>query len=176
MIELRLDRRLRGRLDASDVVQDAFLEAVDRLDKYLSDRSMPFFIWLRFLTGQKLTELHRRHLGVQARAVNREVSLYQAPMPEASSAALAAQLLGRWSSPSAKVVKAELQLQLEGALNAMTLVDREVLVLRHFEQLSNVETAYVLGISENAASNRYVRALKRLKEMLDQIPGFFDDL
>jgi RNA polymerase sigma-70 factor, ECF subfamily len=166
MIKLRLDRRLQGRIDPSDVIQESYLEVSRRLAEYLRDPSMPFFLWLRLLTGQKLALMHRQHLGVQARDAGREVSLYRGALPEATSAALAAQLIGRHTSPSQAAAKAELKIRLQDALNSMEELDREVLALRHFEQLTNVETARALGISETAACNRYVRALDRLKKIL----------
>jgi len=166
MVELRLDRRLQGRIDPSDVIQDAFIEASARLPDYLANPSMPFFVWLRFLVAQKLMILHRHHLATQARDARREVSLYQGSLPEASSAALARQLLGRLTSPSQAALRAERKLRLEAALNLMAAIDREVLLLRHFEELGNLETASVLGITPTAANNRYVRALKRLKDIL----------
>jgi RNA polymerase sigma-70 factor (ECF subfamily) len=150
------------------VVQEAFVEATVRFEKYVRDAKLPFFLWLRFLTMQKLCQLHRRHLGVKARDVSREFSLYNGPTPEASSAALAAQLVGKLTTPSQAAVRAETRLQLEQALNSMDLIDREVLALRHFEQLSNAEVARVLQISESAASNRYVRAAKRLRSLLER--------
>ena len=128
---------------------------------------MPFFVWLRFITVQKLCELHRHHLGTKARDVSREVSLFGSPLPHATSAVLAAQLLGRHTTPTQAVARAEIQHQLESALNQMDEIDREMVALRHFEQLTNVETARVLEINESAASNRYVRAIKRLKQILD---------
>ncbi len=167
-VRLRMDSRLRGRIDAHDVVQEAFLEATVRFEKYVCESKMPFFLWLRFLTMQKLCELHRRHLGVKARDVSREFSMYHGPTPEASSAALAARLAGKLTTPSQAAVRAETRLQLEEALNSMDVVDREVLALRHFEQLSNAEAAQVLQISESAASNRYVRAVKRLRSLLER--------
>ena len=171
MVRLRLDPRLHGRIDPSDVLQEALLEAALRLDEYRRNPALPMFLWLRFLTGQKLLQLHRRHLGVQARDAAREISLHRGPLPEATSAALAAQLVGRHSSPSKAAMRAEVKLKLEQALNQMDPIDREVLVLRHFEQLSNAETAQSLGIEESAASKRYVRALKRLKGHLGSFPG-----
>ena len=171
MIALRLDRRLQGRVDASDVIQEAFLEASLRLPDYLREPSMPFFLWLRFLTGQKLLELHRHHLGAQMRDAGREVSLYRGSLPGASSAALAAQLLGHDTRPSEAAIRAERKIRLQEALNSMDPLDREVLALRHFEQLNNAETAQALGLGESAASKRYVRALKRLKEILTSLPG-----
>lgn len=171
MVALRLDRRLQGRLDASDVIQEAYLEASSRLPEYLKQPAMPFFLWLRFLTSQKLLELHRHHLGTQVRDAGREVSLYRGSFPETSSAALAAQLLGRLTQPSQAAIRAEMKIRLQDALNSMDLLDREVLALRHFEHLSNAETAQTLGIRQSAASKRYIRALKKLKEILSSMPG-----
>jgi RNA polymerase sigma-70 factor (ECF subfamily) len=171
MVRLRLDPRVQGRLDPSDVVQEAYLEVSQKLADYLRDPRLPVFLWLRLLTAQKLALAHRRHLGVQARAAGREVSLYRQAFPAASSAALAAQLLGKLTSPSQAAVKAELRVRIQEALNGMDELDREVLALRHFEQLSNAEAALVLGIKETAAANRYVRALGRLRGILAGLPG-----
>jgi RNA polymerase sigma-70 factor, ECF subfamily len=166
MVEFRLDRRLQGRVDASDVLQDAFLEASQRFEEYRRNPAMPVFLWLRFLVAQRLITLHRRHLGVQARDASLEVSLDYGPLPAACSEALAAQLLGSFTSPSAAAVRAERAARLQEALNAMDPIDREVLSLRHFEQLSRAETAQVLGITESAAGKRYLRAVQRLKKLL----------
>ena len=174
MVRLRLDRRLQGRVDPSDVLQDAYLDLARRLPEYVAKPTMPFFLWLRLLTGQRLLMIHRQHLGTQMRDVGHEVSLYSGPLPQASSASLAAHLLGRLTTPSQAAIRAEMQIRLQEALNQMDPIDREVLTLRHFEELSNSETAAVLGIQKAAASNRYVRALKRLREALASIPGFFD--
>ena len=171
MVALHMDRRLQGRIDASDVIQEACLEASVRLAEYLKQPTMPFFLWLRFLTSQKLLELHRHHLGAQARDAGREVSLYRGALPEASSADLAAQLLGRWTRPSEAAMRAEMKIRLQDALNSMEPLDREVLALRHFEHLNNAETAQTLDIQESAASKRYLRALKRLKDILTSMPG-----
>jgi RNA polymerase sigma-70 factor, ECF subfamily len=171
MVALRMDRRLQGRIDPSDVIQEAYLEASVRLAEYLRDPSMPFFLWLRFLAAQKLVTLHRHHLGVQMRAAGQEVALCRGPLPEASSAALAGQLLGHDTRPSEAAVRAELKIRLQEALNSMDPIDREVLALRHFEQLSRAEIAQVLGVSEGAAGKRYIRALERLKQILGGAPG-----
>jgi RNA polymerase sigma-70 factor, ECF subfamily len=171
MVALRLDQRLQGRIDASDVIQEAFLEVSARLAEYLRQPSMPFFLWLRFLTGQKLGELHRHHLGAQMRDAGREVSLHRGSLPGISSAALAAQLLGHDTRPSEAAVRAERKIRLQEALNSMDPIDREVLALRHFERLDNAETAQVLGLQESAASKRYIRALKKLKEILSTKTG-----
>jgi RNA polymerase sigma-70 factor (ECF subfamily) len=166
MVALRLDQRLQGRIDPSDVIQEAYLEAWTRLAEYLRQPDMPFFLWLRFLAGQQLVTLHRHHLGVKMRDAGREVSLYRGTLPETSSAALAAQLLGHHTGPSEAAVRAELKVRLQEAINQMEPLDREILALRHFEQLSRAETVAVLGIPEATASKRYLRALKRLKEIL----------
>lgn len=169
MIQFRLDHRIQARLDASDILQEAFLEATERFAEYRGNPTMPILLWLRFLIGQRLTTLHRHHLGVQARDARCEVSLYGGPMPAASSAALAARLVGHLTSPSEAAVRAERALQLQEALNGMDPVDREVLSLRHFEHLSRSETAQALGLTEAAAGKRYLRALERLKTILSNV-------
>jgi RNA polymerase sigma-70 factor (ECF subfamily) len=174
MVQVRLDRRLQGRIDPSDVLQESYVEMARALASYLKEPVLPFFLWLRMITGRKLQALHRHHLGSKIRDAGREVSLHRGALPQASSVSLAAQLLGRLTTPSLAAVRAELQVRIQEALNSMDHLDREVLALRHFEQLSNAETAQVLGISEQAASNRFVRALKRLKSILSTAPGFFE--
>jgi RNA polymerase sigma-70 factor (ECF subfamily) len=176
MVRLRLDRRLQGRIDSSDVIQEAYLEAAERFEDYARNPDMPFFLWLRFLTAQKLLVLHRQHLGAKSRDAAREVSLYRGALPEASSAVLAAQLVGHRTTPSQAAMRAEMQIKLQEALNSMDAIDREVLALRHFEQLSNGETARILGLRESAASQRYARALLRLKEILTSLPGSRGDV
>jgi len=171
MVEIRLDTRLQGRLDASDVVQGAFVEVAERLDEYIRDPTLPLFLWLRLVVGERLVRLHRHHLGTQMRDAGREVSLYPGALPAASSAALAAQLLGRHTSPTQAFVRAERILRVQEALNALDPVDREILSLRHFEELTAAEAARVLGIEESAAAKRYFRALKRLKDILAILPG-----
>jgi len=166
MVQFRMDRRLQGRFDPSDVLQEAFLEASQRFPEYCSNPSMPILLWLRFLVAERLTTLHRHHLGVQARDARREISLHNALLPSASSAALAAQLVGALTSPSEMALKLERAGQLQAALNEMDSMDREVLSLRHFEHLTRAETAQVLNISAAAASKRYLRALQRLRKFL----------
>jgi RNA polymerase sigma-70 factor (ECF subfamily) len=174
MVRIRLDRRLQGRVDPSDVLQEAFLDVARRAGEYAAKPVMPPFLWLRFLTGQRLLAIHRQHLGAQMRDAGQEVSLYRGALPQATSASLAAQLLGKLTSPTQAALRAEMQIRLQEALNTMDPLDREILTLRHFEELSNNETAAVLGIQKAAASNRYVRALKRLKDVLTSMPGFFE--
>jgi RNA polymerase sigma-70 factor (ECF subfamily) len=171
MVAFRLDQRLQGRIDPSDVVQEVCLAASRSLPDYLRQPAVPFFLWLRGIAGNKLLELHRHHLGTPMRDARREVSLYRGSMPETTSAALAAQLMGRFSRPSEVAVRVEVKVRLQEALNQMDPVDREVLALRHFEHLSNAEAAEVLGIKEGAAGKRYLRALERLREILANTPG-----
>lgn len=167
MVDARLDRRVRGRVDPSDVLQDGFADAVARLPTYLADPKIPLFLWLRLVVGERLSKTHRDHLGRQIRDAGREVSLYRGPMPAASSAALAAHLLGKETSPTQAAVRAERLLRLQQALNGLDPLDREILSLRHFEELTRAEIADVLDIQEATAAKRYVRALKRLKDVMN---------
>jgi RNA polymerase sigma-70 factor (ECF subfamily) len=176
MVELRLDPRLRGRLDASDVLQEAFLDVARDLDGYLADPKLPALLWLRLHVGRRMTALHRQHLGTRMRDAGREMSIYHGALPEASSAALASMLLGQHTSPTQAAQRAERMLCVQEALNRLDPIDREVLALRHFEQLSRAEAAQVLGISQDAGAKRYFRALKRLKDMLATVPGGGDGI
>jgi RNA polymerase sigma-70 factor (ECF subfamily) len=174
MVRLRLDRRLQGRVDPSDVLQDAYLDLAARLPDYARERPMPTYLWLRLVAGQRLAQVHRQHLGAAMRDAGREVSLYRGALPQASSASLPARLLGRFTTASPAALRAERQLQLQAILNGLDELDREILALRHFEGLSNGEAAQVLGLSKSAASQRYVRALGRLRDLLGRVPGFLD--
>ncbi|MFO0956415.1 MAG: sigma-70 family RNA polymerase sigma factor [Isosphaeraceae bacterium] len=174
MVQVRLDRRLQGRVDPSDVLQEAQIDALRRAGEYAANPSMSPYLWIRYLTAQRLLILHRHHLGAKMRAAGQEISIYRGALPEATSASLAALLLGRCTSPAEAVQRAETKLRLQEALNSMEPIDREILTLRHFEELSNSETAELLGIGKTAACNRYLRALKRLREILAAIPGFLD--
>jgi RNA polymerase sigma-70 factor (ECF subfamily) len=171
MVELRMDSRLSGRVDASDVLQDGFLDAAQRVNQYLRDPRLPLFVWLRLIVSDRLATIHRRHLGAQMRDAAQEISLYRAPLPQASSAALASMLLGRLTSPSDAAIRAEQILRVQEAINALEPIDREIVALRHFEQLSRAETAAVLGITEEAGAKRYIRALKKLKKTLSAVSG-----
>jgi RNA polymerase sigma-70 factor (ECF subfamily) len=172
MVHLRISRRLAGRVDDSDVLQEAFLECARGLDEYLKAPALPFFLWLRHMTGLKLAEVHRRHLGTQLRDADREVTLHRGGLPMADSVSLAAQLLGTLTTPSQAAIKAETRIYVQEALNSMDPIDREVLALKHFEQLSTTEIAEVLGLSKAGAGSRYLRAIKRLRDILSRIPGF----
>jgi RNA polymerase sigma-70 factor (ECF subfamily) len=171
MVELRLDPRARLRLDASDVVQEAFLDVARDLDAYLADPKLSLLLWLRLHVGRCLTTLHRQHLGTRMRDAGLKISLYHGALLQASSAVLASMLLGRQTSPTQAAQRAERMLRVQEALNSLDPIDREVLALRHFEQLSRAEAALVLGISQEAGAKRYFRALKRLKDVLATMPG-----
>jgi RNA polymerase sigma-70 factor (ECF subfamily) len=176
MVELRLDPRLRSRFNASDLVQEVFLDVARDLNAYLADPKLPLLLWLRVHVGRRLTTLHRQHLGTRMRDAGLEISLYQGALPEASSAALASMLLGRHASPTQAAQRAERILRVQEALNSLDPVDREVLALRHFEQLGRAEAAQVLGITQEAGAKRYFRALRRLKDVLATLPGGGEDL
>jgi RNA polymerase sigma-70 factor, ECF subfamily len=171
MVRLRMDRRRQGRVDAADVVQDAYLAVRGKFPQYSADPRLPFFLWLRLEVGQKLVDVDRFHLGTQMRDAGQEVSLYRGALPQVSSLSLAEHLLGKLTTASQAAMRVELKLRVQEALNSMAPHDRKVLILRHFEELSNAETAQVLGIKPWAAVNRYVRALKRLKDVFQGMPG-----
>jgi RNA polymerase sigma-70 factor (ECF subfamily) len=165
MLHVRLDRRLARRLAPDDVLQETFLDVARRIGDYLADPAVPFYVWLRFLTVQRLQMLQRAHLGAQRRDAGLEVPLPPGGAAFASSESMAGQFVGALTSPSQAAMRHEMQARLRAALEEMDPLDREVLALRHFEELSNNEVAQVLGITREAASKRHVRALKRLKEI-----------
>ena len=176
MVNFRLDRRLSGRVDPEDILQEAYLDAAQRIQHYRDDSPASSFLWLRMIVTQTMIDLHRRHLGAQRRDARREVSGDRGFFPASTSTSLASQFLGHLTSPSQAAMRAELSGQLEQAIAQMDPIDQEVLALRHFEELTNSEVAEVLGIQVKAASIRYVRALKRLQEVLSQLPGFGAEL
>jgi RNA polymerase sigma-70 factor (ECF subfamily) len=173
MVEFRLDLRLRGRVSTSDILQEAYIDALKRLPHFEAAPDVPFFIWLRTITIQRLIDVHRQHLGAQARDVNKEVRLGAGDSIEASSEKMAA-VFGDLTSPSQAAQRAERMEILRVAIDRLDPMDREVLALRHFEELSNQEVAAALGIQSAAASKRYVRAVERLKIALDRLPGLGD--
>jgi RNA polymerase sigma-70 factor (ECF subfamily) len=174
-IRFRLDPRLHGRLDPEDVLQEAYLAAVQRAHHYLGNPTHSVFVWLRMIVNQTLTDLHRQHLAAQMRDATREVSLQPRNVQPLNSASLVFQLVGSFTSPSQAAIRAELAKQLQQALEQMNQTDREVLALRHYEELTNNEVAEVLHIEPKAASIRYVRAIRRLKEILGQVEDLFQN-
>jgi RNA polymerase sigma-70 factor (ECF subfamily) len=171
MVRLRLDRRLAGRVDPSDVLREAGADAVRRASE-CSTAATPPFLWLRAVTGERLQAIHEQLLGPRMGDAGHEVSLYRGALPQANSVSLAAQLLGRLAAATPAEEQAEKQVRLQEALNGMDALDREILALRHFEELSNDEAAAVMAIEPGAASNLYIRALKRLKDVVSHMPGF----
>lgn len=172
IVHFRLDQRLTGRIDPEDILQEAYLDAAKRIQHYRDDAPGSEFLWLRMVVTQTMIDVHRRHLGVQMRDSRREVSIHGKRFPRETSVSLASQLVGHLTSPSQAAMRVELCDQLTRAIAEMEPTDQEILALRHFEELTNHEVSEVLGIQANAASMRYVRALKRLQEVLSCFPGF----
>lgn len=172
LVTFRMDPRLHGRVDADDVLQEAWLSAVQRIDHFLVDASRSIFVWFRLITSQTLVDIHRRHLGTQKRNAGNEFSIDRGWSSSATSTSLSFHLLDNLTTPSEAALREEMTQKLNEALAEMKDIDREVLALRHFEQLTNRESAQVLGISEQAASDRYIRALARLKTAMTSLPGY----
>ena len=168
IVSFRLDPRIRGRIDAADILQEAFLEVSERLPSFLESTEVTFFVWLRQQTLQTLVDVHRRQFR-QKRDVNREIHFASTGTSGGTSVSIAQFLIGQLTSPSQVAVKAEEMQWLQEALNSMNEVDREVLALRHFEQLGNNQVAEILGLTPTAASNRYLRAAARLSEILQRL-------
>lgn len=164
--DFRLDSRLRRRLDADDILQHAYLDADRRLEHFAGETQGEVFVWLRLVLIQTLTDLYRAHLGAEMRDAGREVPLDAPAPPDGTSVSLAHHLIAEFTSPSGAAVRAETEEELRRVIAAMDPIDREIIALRHFEELGNGEAAEVLGIQAKAASIRYVRALARLKAIL----------
>jgi RNA polymerase sigma-70 factor, ECF subfamily len=168
MVHVRMDHRLNGRVAPSDILQEAYIDALKRYEHFFEKPDQNFFGWLRLIVSQRMINVHREHLEAKRRDARAEQPI-DAAMGPASSMCLAAALVGNLTSPSGVAERNERFAKLEAALEELEPLDREVLALRHFEELSNTETAAVLSIQPAAASKRYVRALARLKEILEQL-------
>jgi RNA polymerase sigma-70 factor (ECF subfamily) len=168
VVGLRLDPALAGRIDASDIVQDVLLEASQRLKDYLRQPTMPFHLWLRHMARDHIIDAHRRHRVAQRRSLDREQPLVPAALANHSSVELAARLFDQELTPATAAMQHELQRRLHAAITALNDDDREVICMRHYEQLSNQEVATVLQLTEAAASMRYLRALRRLRALLPE--------
>ena len=166
LVSFRLDPMAASRVDPDDVLQEAWMAAAQRLSSFFATEGMTFFVWLRLIVLQTIIDVHRRHLGAKMRDAFREVPI-DSDRSRDTSHALARQLLGGLTSPSQALMKAETARKLESAIEGMEPIDREILALRHFEELTNTEVAEVLGIQVKAASIRYVRAIRRLKQALE---------
>lgn len=167
IIRLRMDRRLAARVDAEDVLQEVYLDAASRIRHYIEKHSGSFFVWLRLITNQTMANLYRRHLDTQMRDARRDVSINTGKTFETKSRPIAMQLIGHLTSPSNAIMRQESIEKLEEAIKELKPIDREAIVLRHFELLDNKEVAEVLEINEKAASIRYIRAIRRLREAID---------
>lgn len=170
MVHFRMDRRLVSRIDVDDILQDAFIDAEIRLPHFAktTQESSPY-VWLRMVTIQTLQDAHRHHLGTQARDASREQSL-QMSSNQTTVNSMANLLVGQLTSPSQAIQKAEAIEQVQNALEMMAPIDQEILALRNFEELTNGESAEILQIESGAASLRYIRALKRLQQVMSQLP------
>jgi RNA polymerase sigma-70 factor (ECF subfamily) len=167
LVQNRMDRAIGRRVDASDVVQDVLLEAANRLTRYLDQPTLPFHLWLRQLARDRLIDMHRRHRQAQRRSVDRERPLRSKAHSDQSSLDLAARLADAELTPAAASIRHELQLRFREAIERLGEDDREIVLMRHFEQLSNSEAAQALGLSPAAAGMRHLRALRRLKGQLE---------
>ena len=166
MVLLRMDPRIRRRVDASDVLQEAYVDLARRLPEYAGKTEIPFFLWVRFITGTRLDQIHRAHLGAAMRDAGREVSIGQGQFPGASTLMLASQLAGEFTAADERLIHAEIQEKLEQALNAMDDHDREILALRHFEEMSTEEIAAVVGLTRSGVLKRHTRAVRRLGDAI----------
>lgn len=170
MVAVRLDRRLAARIDPSDVVQEVMAEVARRFPEYLRERPMPFYAWLRQLAWDRLVDLHRRHVHAKRRNVRREQAGILV-LPDESAVALADRLVSSATGPSEVLLREEARQRVHKALGDLPAIYRDVLELRHLEQMSVAETAAVLGVTEGAVKTRHLRALQRLRSLLDRDKG-----
>ncbi|KLU06730.1 transcriptional control [Rhodopirellula islandica] len=169
IIHFRLSDQIRARVDADDVLQDVYLDAEKRLEHYIQGDFPSLFLWLRLVAGQTLSRVHRRHLATESRSTLRESNPGNDNPWGNTSLCLSQRFMAHLTSPSQAAVKVELIAEVRSALSEMSDMDREVVALRHFEELTNQEVAIELGITPKAASIRYVRALERLRSVLEQL-------
>lgn len=169
LVDLRMDRALVRRVDASDIVQDVLVEANRRLADYLANPTMPFHLWLRHMARDRLIDAHRRHRVAERRSLDREQPLVAPRDLDRSTMELVAQLADQELTPAAAAAWQELQRRFQGAVETLDEQDREIVLMRHFEELSNQEVAQILDLSAAAASMRYLRAMRRLRVMLADV-------
>ena len=171
LLLFRMDRRLAGRADPDDILQEAFLASKSRLRHYVANQKHTLFAWLRMIVVQTLYDVHRRHLGAEKRSAGREIKLGGASVlfPLTTSASLADQIAAVQTTPSGVAVRGETLDILEKTIATLSQQDQEIIAMRHFENLSNKQVAEVLHLSITAASNRYVRALERLRDVLEKV-------
>lgn len=170
LVQMRLDQRVQRRVDVSDVVQDVFVEANRRLVDYVNlPQPMPFHLWLRQITQDRIIDAHRRHRASAKRSVDREQHIAVPAGMDRSSIELAAQLVDPELTPAAAATQHEMAQRVEAAIAKLADQDAEIIVMRHYEHLTNQEIAVALGLSEPAASMRYLRAVRRLRELLGEV-------
>ncbi len=168
MVAARLDPRIAGRVDASDVVQETLVDAAGRLDKYLLERPLPYFAWLRQLASERIIDTHRRHVSAQRRSILRERD--GLGIPDRSAVELVRRVFADDTSPSDRLARKERNEQIMEAIASLKAKDREILVMRHLEQLSTASIALALGISEGAVKSRLLRSVLRLRGLLEPDP------
>lgn len=166
LVRMRMDRQIQRRVDVSDIVQEVLIEANRRLQDYLANPSMPFHLWVRHIARDRIIDAHRRHRVSAKRSVDREQAMVVPGGMDRSSIVLAGQLMDGGKSPSAVSLEREMVRQVETAITRLEEMDAEVIVMRHYEQLTNGEIAHALGLTEPAASMRYLRAIRRLRELM----------
>lgn len=171
LVRMRMDRALARRVDASDVVQDVMFEASRRLNDYMREPKMPFHLWLRQLAKDRIIDMHRRHREAQRRSVDREQPLESPQFGDQSSMNLAAQLRDAELTPAAENIRRELRERFLVAIEQLSEDDRDIILMRHFEELEPGEVAQALGLTSAAAGMRYIRALRRLKAVLGDSPS-----
>jgi RNA polymerase sigma-70 factor (ECF subfamily) len=172
MVRVRLDPRLRATLSSSRVLELVYQDLCRRIEAFQEQGGLPFYLWLRQLAGVRLGLLCQEHLGDRPEEMGQEVTLHRGALPAVNSVALAAQLLGQPTATTPAATRTEMQIRLQDALNRMEPMEREILVLCHFEDLSNAEAAIVLGVEPKVAGQGYVRAVKKLKEIMSLLSGF----
>ena len=166
LVRMRLDRKIQRRVDVSDVVQEVLIEANRRLTNYLENPAMPFHLWIRHIAKDRIIDAHRRHRGSAKRSVDREQAMTVPKEFNQSSVMLVAQLVDQGKTPAAASLEQEMKKRVEEAITELDQLDAEVIVMRHYEQLSNQEVAQALDLTEPAASMRYLRAVRRLREQM----------
>lgn len=166
LVQMRLDQKIRRRVDVSDVVQDVMVEAGRRLQDYIAQPPMDFHLWLRQIAQDRIIDAHRRHRGSEKRSMDKERPMVVAGTEDQSTYELAAQLRDPELTPAAHAAQREMTGLVEAAIAKLDETDAEIIVMRHYEQLSNQEIAQALKLTEPAASMRYLRAMRRLRELL----------
>ncbi|MCH2181203.1 MAG: sigma-70 family RNA polymerase sigma factor [Mariniblastus sp.] len=164
LVRIRLDQKIRGRVGVSDVVQDVLVEANRRFQRYLENPVMPFHLWLRHIARDRIIDAHRRHRGTARRSVDREQNRWSPAGYDQSSLQLASILNDKRLTPAAAAIQKEMSRRVEQSLSKLDEKDSEIIVMRHYEMLTNQEVALILNLTEPAASMRYLRAIRRLKD------------